>query len=711
MASYHHRALLRAAVFFSLITTPALAAGSLNTLYKFPSGANGDFPRGGLAMDGAGNLYGTTRYDGNCSTCGIIYKLVPPSDGSSTWTYSVLHDFELDDGGGIDPSTPLTYFKGVLYGTAQGGGDQACGCGTVFSITPGGKYTLLHTFDPSDESQGATPTGGLLIASDGTMYGTTSTGGANDSGIVYKLSTSGGGFQILKSFDNYQGNPTAGPSGELIFGKDGAIYGTTYGGGLYDQGVIFRMTTGGSYLVLYNFKGVNQPGNSSDGAQPEGRLALGPDGTIYGTTGFGGSPSGYGTAWSIKQNGSTWDYKQLYIFGSPGNLPHSGLILGNDGDLYGTGAGGGNYQSGVIYRFLPPATANGTWTYQLLHSFIGRDPNGDDPTADLLYANGKFYGTNLTGGDITDCPSAPGGCGTVFMFSPTITPHDFNGDALSDVLFRQNTGKVVVWEMNGAQVKSYVNSDTAATSWQVAGSGDFDGDGFADILWRNSNGQVAVWLMNGGKVKSSKTVGSASSDWKIVGTGDFDGDGKTDILWHQTSTGKVAIWKMNGTNAPTFLNPGYATTDWQVAGVGDFDGDGTADIVWRNTNGHVAVWLMQDGKIKKTATVGTATSAWTIAGTGDFDGDGRDDILLHNSNGQVAIWLMNGTQVKSYVNSATATTDWQIATTGDIDGDGKADIVWRNTNGKVAVWLMNGGKLKTTKVVGSATGVWTIQPQ
>jgi phospholipase/lecithinase/hemolysin len=294
---------------------------------------------------------------------------------------------------------------------------------------------------------------------------------------------------------------------------------------------------------------------------------------------------------------------------------------------------------------------------------------------------------------------------------PTVL-HDFDGDAKSDILWHHTSGKVAIWKLNGLQPPVFLNSATAATAWQIAGSGDFNGDGNGDILWRNTSGQVAVWLMNGAQIKATATIATASSNWTIVGTGDFDGDGKTDVLWHQSGTGKVAIWKMNGTLAATFFNPGSATTDWQVAGVGDFDGDGKADILWRNTNGKVAVWLMNGGTIKSTATVGTATSDWTVAGTGDFDGDGMVDILWHNtSTGKVAIWEMNGTQVKTYVNSATATTDWQIAGTGDFDGDGKSDILWRNSNGKVAVWLMNGGQVKQSKTIGTATSDWSITPQ
>ena len=387
------------------------ASNVLTTLFRFPGGANGYSPRSGMVMDSAGILYGTTQYDGLCSTCGLIFKLTPPAKGKTAWTFAAMHKFKLYSDG-IHPTGPLTLFKNVIYGTTSAGGDPSCGCGTVFKITRDGTYTRLHTFTPM--AKGSTPIAGLLIDTDGTMYGTTDAGGAHGSGVIYKL-TQGGGYTILHQF---AGDYNGGPQGEMIFGKDGAIYGTQYGGGAYNQGVIFRMTKGGSYKVLYNFKGVNQPGNSHDGANPEGRLALGPDGTIYGTTSFGGSPSGYGTAWSLKWNGSTATYKQLYIFGSPGNLPHSGFIRTGDGKLYGTGAGGGAYQEGVIYRLVPPVAPSTKWTYERLHSFIGRNANGNIPYGDLLYAKQIFYGGNLAGGHITNGGECVSGCGTVFQFKP-----------------------------------------------------------------------------------------------------------------------------------------------------------------------------------------------------------------------------------------------------------------------------------------------------
>jgi uncharacterized repeat protein (TIGR03803 family) len=446
MAGAYWRACSRAVVLCCLVS-PALAQ-TPTTLYTFPNYTNGWFPRGGLAMDSTGALYGTTQYGGvypgnTCASgsalvppCGTIYKLTPPPPGQTGWTYQLLHSmlpapiqgFNED---GERPVAPLTNFRDVLYGVNSVAGDTQCGCGNVFSITPSGSYTILHVFDPfvpgamgiNQWPMGSTPIGGLLISPGGTIYGTTSSGGTgqpgsdgtNGAGIIFQMNLDGSGFTKLHDFD---GSLNAGPQGMMIFGQDGAIYGTQYGGGTFNQGVVFRIDTSGNYSVLYNFKGINQPGNSKDGANPNGRLALGPDGTIYGTTEFGGSASSFGTAWSIKQVNGSWQYAQLYIFGSgpAGSTPNSGLVFGRDGNLYGTTSGGGQNGGGVIYKLAP--AAGGQWTYQTLFNFIPRSSTGDTPTADLLYANGILYGANIGGGDVADCPQSPGGCGNVFQFNP-----------------------------------------------------------------------------------------------------------------------------------------------------------------------------------------------------------------------------------------------------------------------------------------------------
>jgi FG-GAP-like repeat/FG-GAP repeat len=129
--------------------------------------------------------------------------------------------------------------------------------------------------------------------------------------------------------------------------------------------------------------------------------------------------------------------------------------------------------------------------------------------------------------------------------------HDFNGDGYSDILWRDTSGNVAIWEMNGTTILNQATSFVAnvAGNWSIAGTGDFNGDGKGDILWHDSSGNVAIWEMNGTTILNQATSFVANvpgGNWSIVGTGDFNGDGKSDILWRDTS-GNVAIWEMNGT--------------------------------------------------------------------------------------------------------------------------------------------------------------------
>ena len=397
----------------------AAVAPGLTTLYQFPGGTKGYFPLGGVAFDSKGNLYGTTQYDGFCLGCGLVYVLKKPSAKNPGWTFELVHLFGKTLQDGIRPSAPLLLHDDVFYSTTPFGANPQCGCGEVFKFTPGGanpdqSYKILHHF--GNFKLGWNPGGGVLLGNDGTIYGTTTGGGRHTAGTIFKI-TAAGDYSVMYDFtgDDFGG----GPQGELIFGKDGAIYGTSFGGGKYNQGLIFRITTDGDFTKLYDFLGVNQPGGSHDGANPQGRLALGDDGTIYGTTAFGGSPSGYGTAWSLSPpKGVTkkWQYHQLHIFGSDGNIPHSGLVIDADGVLYGTGAGGGDFQSGVIYKLTRPKSGN-DWDYTPLHSFKARDKDGDTPSGDILLRNGTIYGTNISGGDVTNEGDCRDGCGTVFQFN------------------------------------------------------------------------------------------------------------------------------------------------------------------------------------------------------------------------------------------------------------------------------------------------------
>jgi hypothetical protein len=156
----------------------------------------------------------------------------------------------------------------------------------------------------------------------------------------------------------------------------------------------------------------------------------------------------------------------------------------------------------------------------------------------------------------------------VFVVPPTET-HDFNGDCQSDIVWRDSSGQLALWFMNGAAIASATSAGTVTTDWSVVGQRDFNADGYADILWRNTSGQAAMWFMNGAAIQSAGGVGSEGNvptNWTIVATGDFNGDHMSDILWRDTS-GNTAVWLMNGTTIlPDSAGFGNVPGVWTIQG-------------------------------------------------------------------------------------------------------------------------------------------------
>jgi limonene-1,2-epoxide hydrolase len=206
------------------------------------------------------------------------------------------------------------------------------------------------------------------------------------------------------------------------------------------------------------------------------------------------------------------------------------------------------------------------------------------------------------------------------------------------------------------------------STWNVAGVGDFNGDGDADILWRQSTGTLVDWSMNGSSISSTANITSQGgtvtpdSTWNVAGIGDFTGNGKSDLLWRQSTTGALAEWQMNGatisSSASVTSQGGTVTPDssWNVAGVGDFAGNANADILWRQSStGTLAMWLMNGATIASSAAVTYQGSAvkpdatWNIVEVGDFNGaTNASDILWQQSTtGALDEWQMNGAHIVS----------------------------------------------------------------
>ncbi len=273
--------------------------------------------------------------------------------------------------------------------------------GTVFRISTNGTFNLIFSFNHAD---GASPAGALIQASDGWLYGTTSSGGnRNNYGTVFKMSTSAI-FNAIYLFTG--GSDGSNPNAGLVQASDGSLYGTASGGGNSGNGTVFKITTNAVFTPMYSFTGGN------DGANPDASLIQASDGSIYGTASGGGS-YGNGTVFNITTNGA---FNALFSFFPTFQAGFSGALAVSGGNFYGTTQGGGANGQGSIIQLA----TNGALT--TLFSFPG-GVDGENPIAGLLLASdGWLYGTTEWGG-------TNGGYGTVFQSSTNgafASIHSFN---------------------------------------------------------------------------------------------------------------------------------------------------------------------------------------------------------------------------------------------------------------------------------------------
>jgi len=361
----------------------SLNAQTETVLYSFTGGSDGGVPYSGLVMDFRGNLYGTTQEygDNTCpytyKGCGTVFELQREGAG---WNYEVLYNFQ----GGADgwqPASVLTFdSKGNLYGTTLfGGSSDGAGYGTVFELertTSGWQESILYAF--TGGADGGNPTAGVVFDEAGNIYGTAGAAGSTNCqgvgcGVVFKLTPSPGAWKetVLHTFTGFDGsNPS--------------------------EGVTLVPASGASPL-------------------------LGPPGTIFGTTLYGGDSqlaySGDGVIFELIPSGSNYLYRTLYKFPSHLGNPGGPLIFDGSGNLYGMDGHGGSYNYGAVFELSPTATEPfGSWFEQDIYPFYG--PNGAFGVDQSVVMDkaGNLYGTTAGGGSGSLCGA---GCGTVFRLSKT----------------------------------------------------------------------------------------------------------------------------------------------------------------------------------------------------------------------------------------------------------------------------------------------------
>jgi uncharacterized repeat protein (TIGR03803 family) len=313
------------------------SAGNETVLHSFAGFSDGAGPRSGVIADGAGNLYGTTAIRG-AYNAGVIYKLSPA--GKETLLYS----FTGTSDGGHPSAGVIRDATGNLYGTAVDGG--AFGHGVVYKLDPAGNEAVLHSF--TGGADGGNPFAGVVFDPAGNLWGTTNSGGMANKGTVYVLDPSGH-ETVIHSFT--AGADGAFPYAGVTFDRAGNLYGTTSSGGLANAGVVYKLDRAdGHETVLYRFTG------GLDGASPWAEVLLDPAGNIYGTTVSGGA-TGLGLVFRIDNSGHE---TVLYSFmgGTDGIHPYSGLIADPAGNLYGSTRMGGYYGRGVVFEIKGAGFAN-----------------------------------------------------------------------------------------------------------------------------------------------------------------------------------------------------------------------------------------------------------------------------------------------------------------------------------------------------------------
>jgi uncharacterized repeat protein (TIGR03803 family) len=382
---------------FCAVTAITSPSQSFTTLHSF-TGLDGINPMAELVQATDGNFYGTAA-NGGAYNGGTVFKI------TSGGAFKVLLAFCYQPGacsGGKTPRAGLVQATdGNFYGTTSDGtygGNSPDG--TVFKMTPSGAVTWLHSFS-GIEGEGIEPIAGLVQAR-GNFYGTTWAGGAHIDGTVFKI-TPDGTLTTLEHFGRFVGEGYR-PAAGLVYATDGNFYGTTYLGGDFLRGTAFKMTLGGAVTFVHSF--------DLTGSNPVAGLVQGADGNFYGTTPFGGM-LGKGTVFSMTADGALFT---LYNFaGTDGATPHAALVQAIDGNFYGTTSEGGDYGKGTVFKITP----DGTLT--TLHSFAGTGNDGADPEAALVQASdGSFYGTTAGGGLY--------GQGTVFRLIPDLRVLWYNGD-------------------------------------------------------------------------------------------------------------------------------------------------------------------------------------------------------------------------------------------------------------------------------------------
>jgi uncharacterized repeat protein (TIGR03803 family) len=404
--------------------TSAGATGHLTTLHSFCQQAScldGSFPAASPVADSAGNLYAVTR-NGGTNGRGTVYKA---TFTAGHWVVTRIHNFcsAATCADGADPQSSLVIdTTGHLYGTSSAGGNAGT-AGVIYELTPSGgsfTYKILHRFCAlASCADGTHPNfaglsyggqeAGLPYNGTSALFGTTTSGGANNMGTVYTLVPSGNDWiqTVIHSSCSFAGCSDGGvPQDGVVMNSSGELLGAASMGGAHGSaghgGTIFKMTQSGGHWtvkVLHAFCTQQADGNCVDGDQPFGPPAFDSDGNLYGSTFLGGAHV-YGVVYKLTPDGDKYDYTQLHAFCSRTNCGDGGILLSritldSSGNLLGTALSGGDMtaSAGTVFQL------SGATLKTLTNLVVFRGTNGSMPVGTLVPdGTGAYLGVATTAG-------------------------------------------------------------------------------------------------------------------------------------------------------------------------------------------------------------------------------------------------------------------------------------------------------------------------
>lgn len=591
---------------------------------------------------------------------------------------------------------------GGLYGTTFDGG--ANGAGTLFKLqVPGKTLTLLHVF--SGGADGTAPIGALAAGPGGMLYGTTSSGGALGGGTVFKVAADGTGFTVLHSFDGSADG--AFPGSGLTVGKDGMLYGATTGG-VTGNGMAFKVAADGTgFTALHSFTG---------GEEPLSRLTDGGDGFFYGTT-FTGGANWVGTVYRVSTDGKTFTSLYSFTGGGDGGYPQAGVTVAG-GVLYGTTSDGQLADSyGTVYRLKTDGTGFAT-----LYNFSGAADGGTPLAPLLLGPGGALYGTTFSGG--------ANEAGTVFQInldgSAFAVVDSFPGGggvggSPSAGLTLGADGSLYGTASEGGSIGSLLtdssSTDSSSTDGSSTSADQTDGSQMVsppmftgsiyrlsaahlDLLWTNTNGQASVWTVKADGSSAAALYGPFSG-WtaKAIAEGL---DGSPRLLW-TSSAGQAALWNLNDavpSSSCTIYGPFTGWTATALA-VGP---DSAAHLLWNNTNGQIALWNTTDNVPSNTAVIYGPYPGWSGKAI-SLGADNQERLLWNNVSGQAAIWNLADSSPSSTCVLAGPYTGW-TPTALAVGPDNAAHLLWDNTSGQTALWNLADSDPAATCTLAGPFGGW-----